>query len=343
MLLRRLPLREEIKMNTEIAELMHEPGHVYEMAEKTKYKRNLSAEEKDAAGVLDAWAKEIGKTGYDEGHEIAAFVTRTVNDELYNAPDELLDSIFDRGTVGEFDDYETQKEVKNTLLAYEAAKGGNVDRSYLDFSAIAPQWVNLQVESDISYVDMRKNGWKSIATLTTYAKEALQNKMFARVFGAVDAAITGGEQKIDVAGAAPTQEAMDALALYLTDRDPSGAMAVCLTKYAQQIGRITGYHQYMSDAMKDEFNRYGLVNLYDGVRIAGVSSAKKDGKGDLLFPDKRIFGLAGKIGTLDMKGEIHTFEDMDNSHERVHLMVKDFTFGYAVTHISKVAKIVFSS
>ena len=44
-----------------------------------------------------------------------------------------------------------------------------------------------------------------------------------------------------------------------------------------------------------------------------------------------------------MKGEIHTFEDMDNSHERVHLMVKDFTFGYAITHISKVAKIVFSS
>lgn len=328
--------------NTEVAEIMSDSARVYELAEKTNYHLRLTAEEQDAADVLDNWAREIGKTGYDRDHEIAAFVTRTVNDEIYNAPDELLDSMFERGTVGEFDDYEAQKEVKNTLVAHDAAKGGNVDRSYLDFTALAPTWRNLQVESDLSYVDMRKNGWKSVATLTTYATEALQNKLFAVVFGAIDQAITGGEQKIDVTGAKPTQEAMDALALYLTDRDPD-CMAISLTKYAQAIARMDGYSDFMSGTMKDEFNRYGLVQLYDGVRIAAISSARKTGQGELLIPDKRIFGIAGQIGTLDMKGEIHTYEDMDNNHERIHLMIKDFTFGYAITHIDNAAKIVFSA
>ncbi len=37
---------------------------------------------------------------------------------------------------------------------------------------------NRQVETDISYVDLRKNGFKSIATLTTFMKEACQNALF---------------------------------------------------------------------------------------------------------------------------------------------------------------------
>nr|DAG64132.1 MAG TPA: hypothetical protein [Caudoviricetes sp.] len=40
-----------------------------------------------------------------------------------------------------------------------------------------------------------------------------------------------------------------------------------------------------------------------------------------------------------MKGEIHTYQDEDNQNERVHLMVKDFTFGHAISHIERVAKI----
>ena len=35
----------------------------------------------------------------------------------------------------------------------------------------------------------------------------------------------------------------------------------------------------------DEFNRYGLVNFIDGVRVASISGAKKTGKGQLLLPD----------------------------------------------------------
>lgn len=329
-------------LRTEIAELMNKDSVMYDIAQKTEYNLNLSVEEKEIAQVCDAWAKEIGERGVDSDHEIAAYIKRTVTDEVYNAPDELLDQLFERGSVGEFDDTYSEKEAKNTLVAYEAAKGGNVDKSWIDFSALAPTWKNRQVETDISYVDLRKNGFKSIAKLTTFGKESLQNALFYDVFSAVDAAITGGEQKIDVTGAVPTLTAMDALSLYLTDRDPN-AVAVALTKYVQQVGRMDGYSQYMSDSMKDKFNRYGLIDTFDRLKLAGISGAKKQGNGDLLIPDKRIFGIAGKIGTLDMKGELHVYETLDNNKEAVNIKIADFTYGYAITNIENAAKIVFSA
>lgn len=273
-------------LKTEVAEVMQDTGKVFDIAEKTQYNRSLTSEEKEIAQVFDCWAKGIGETGNDANHEISAFVQKTIQDELYNAPDELLDSMFDRGSVGEFDDYQGQRIAKNTLIAHEAAKGGNVPRSYLNIETLTPTWKNLQIETDLSYVDLRKNGWKSVADLTTKMKEGLQNKMFAIVLKAIDDAITGGDQLITVGEAAPTLAAMDALSLYLNEySDGSQPFTVSLMKYCQNIRRMTGYNQYLSDAMKDNFNRYGLVKDYDGVAITGISSAKKLGDGSLLIPD----------------------------------------------------------
>lgn len=325
-------------IRTEIDELMKKDGVLFEVAEKVEYKRELNAEEKEIAEISDAWAREIGKTGKDPECTIAEFINRTVNEELYNAPDELLDQIFERGSVGEFDDIEGHKDPKNTLIAHEAAKGGTVDRSYIDISVLKPTWKNRQVESDISYVDLRKNGFKSIATLTTFMKEACQNALFYDALSMADAAVTGGEQLITVTGATPTLEAMDALSLYLNDRG-SDNVIITLNKYAQAIRRMDGFAQYMSPSMKDEFNRYGLVKTYDGIGIAGISSAKKTGLGTLLLPDKRIYGIADKIGNLDIKGEIHTYQDMNNQSEKVHIMLKDFTYGFMLTNIENFAKV----
>lgn len=331
-----------MSLKIEVAELMEKPGVMYDVAEKVEYKRNLTNEEKEIYEISDAWCKEIGKTGCDEKKEIAAFVNKVVNEEIYNAPDELLDTMFDRGSIGEFDDEEFTKTPLNTLEAHEAAKGGTVDRSYIDFTAIKPITRNRQIETDLSYVDLRKNGFKSVATLTTYAKEALQNALFYDVFTMIDNAIVGGEQLVTAGGKVPTQVAVDAFNLYLLDRDPS-AVAVCLSKYAQALGRMDGRSQYMSDAMKDEFNRYGLVNFIDGVRIASISGAKKTGRGQLMLPDLRIFGVAGKIGGLDMKGELHTFEDLDNSNEKVIIRVKDFTYSVGITNIENCNKMVLTN
>ena len=46
-----------------------------------------------------------------------------------------------------------------------------------------------------------------------------------------------------------------------------------------------------------------------------------------------------KTRTLDMKGEIHTYQDMNNQGEKVHLMLKDFTYGFMLTNIENFAKV----
>lgn len=325
-------------INTEIEDLMEKEGVLFEVAEKVNYKRELNAEEKEIAEISDAWCREIGKTGKDPECSIAEFINRTVNEELYNAPDELLDQIFDRDSVGEFDDVESNKDPKNTLVAHEAAKGGNVDRSYIDIGVVKPTWKNRQVETDISYADLRRNGFKSVATITTFMKEACQNALFFDALSMADKAVTGGDQLIEVSGATPTLEAMDRLSLYLNDRGEDNVI-ITLNKYAQAIRRMPGFAEYLSSNMKDEFNRYGLVKTYDGIGVAGISGAKKTGTGSLLLPDKRIYGIAGKIGNLDMKGEVHTYQDMNNQNEKVHIMLKDFTYGFMLTNIENFAKV----
>ena len=328
-------------ITSEIKDIMSKEGVLFDVAEKVEYKRQLNAEEKEIAEISDQWAKEIGKTAKDPECTIAEFINRTVNEEVYNAPDELLDQIFDRGSIGEFDDVEGHKDPKNTLVAHEAAKGGTVDRSYIDISVLKPTWKNRQVETDLSYVDLRRNGFKSIATLATFMKEVCQNALFFDALSMADNAVTGGEQVIAVSGATPTLEAMDKMSLYLNDRG-SDNVIITLNKYAQAIRRMSNFSQYMSDAMKDDFNRYGLVKTYDGIAIAGISGAKKTGTGSLLLPEKRIYGISNKIGNLDMKGEIHTYQDMNNQSEKVHIMLKDFTYGFMLTNIENFAKITLS-
>ncbi len=40
-----------------------------------------------------------------------------------------------------------------------------------------------------------------------------------------------------------------------------------------------------------------------------------------------------------MKGEIHTYQDMNNQSEKVHIMLKDFTYGFMLTNIENFAKV----
>jgi len=327
-------------LKTEIASLMNETGRMFDWSQKVEYKLNMNAEDKEISQVVDAWAKEIGEKGADPNLEISNYIIKTVAPEVYDVPDELLDAMFDRGSIGEFDDYKIIESAKNTLVAHEASKGGTVDKSYIDISKTVPTWKHRQVESEISYVDLRRNGFKTIAGLTVFAEEALKNKLFFDVFSIVDAAITGGDQVIN-AGASLTITAMDALALYLGENGEN-PMSVSLTKYAQAIAKMSGYSTFMSDRMKEDFNRYGLVNLYNGVKIGAISSAKKTGDNQMLLADKRIYGIAGKIGLLDMRGQLRVYESFDNKREVIELKLTGFEYGLSINKIEKIAKVVIS-
>ena len=210
--------------------------NMYELACKTNAELDLTDSEKVTVSQLDAYFKKVGERGTDPEHEIAAFVRKAINEEIYSAPDELLDFLFNRDNIGEFDDFEGVTDPKNTLVAYETAKGANVKRSFLDIGVLTPQFFNLQIETDISYKDLRKNGWKSVATITEYAVATFKNKMFKIIFDKIDAGIANGaENYLNVGGAAMTQAASDALALYVNDRADGDGVIVGKSAYIQQI------------------------------------------------------------------------------------------------------------
>ena len=57
-----------------------------------------------------------------------------------------------------------------------------------------------------------------------------------------------------------------------------------------------------------------------------------------------MFSIAGKIGALDMKGEVHTYETENNNKETIDLKIADFTYGYAFNKdsLENVCKVVFA-
>lgn len=313
--------------------------NTYELAAKTVRNIALNDTEKETASYLDEWARKIGETGHDANHEIAAFVTRTVNQEFYDAPDELLDQMFERGNIGEFDDYEADiMPVKNTLVAYDAASGGNVKKSYLDYSSLKPQWFSSQVETAISLRDLRRNGWKSVALLSEYAVKALQNKMFYDIFNRVDTAMTVGSPNVfNESAATPSQATVDAATLYLNDRD--GGVMIGLSKYIQAMSKLQGYN---SQEMLNEIHRTGRLGMIDGISLYPISSAKKQGNGNTLIMPNRVFGVAGKIGTLDMKGDVRTYETTEVNKEVIDLKVTGFTYGvsYNKDTLDNICKII---
>jgi hypothetical protein len=131
------------------------------------------------------------------------------------------------------------------------------------------------------------SGGSDMANLAVFAKEALDNKKIKDVFAALDAAIVGAEQVFAITGSTLDKVTLDKLALYTLDQVDTGdaPFAFGLNKYAQAIANIAGYTSYMSDSMKDAYNRYGLIKEYGGLLIAGFSGAKKAADGELLVPD----------------------------------------------------------
>lgn len=302
---------------------------VYELAGKTVKNIPLTDEETYAKEQLDAYFKEVGRTGHDANHEVAAFLTKTINETIINAPSELLDGIFDRSTIGMYDDYEAYKlPPKNTLVAHEAAQGGNVERSYLDVTSLAHKDLNFQIETDISYAELERGGWKTVALFNEYALAAFENKLFAVLFDALDSAIVAGaENYIPVTGTMPDETTMRQVALYLQDRsDGSEGYIIGRSKYIQAISM---FNTFVSQDMINEVQRNGRLGTYQGISLIPISSAKKLGDGSGLIMDKRLFGVAGKVGSLVTRGDVRVYQSEDNNKEKIHLMFKNFSFGYA--------------
>lgn len=329
-------------MNTELSAIMATSGRVAEWANAVKYQNTLTNEDKEISAAMDAWAKEVGRTGLDANHEISALITKTFTPEVVTTPSALVSRMFDEGSIGEFDDYRTEVAPKNTIKVYESVLGGNVDRSFIDFTSLTPTWVSLQAETDIPLVELRKGGFKTVSNLISFINEALEAKKIAKMIAIVDAAITSqAAGYVNETGTAPTETSMKALALYLHDvASGETPLAFGLNKYMQVIAGLAGATTYATDAVKSLYNSTGFINQYAGLELMGFSGQKKLADNTYIVPDKRIFGIAGKIGEAVTRGETQVLQNTDINSEKIHIKVNGYQFGTLVKDISKVAKMV---
>lgn len=327
-------------MEFELASYMKD-ANVLELAAKTNAHAILNDDEQQTVAAIDAWAKELGNTGYDKNHEIAAYITRVVNESISEYPNQVLDMIFDRDSVGEFDAIEFEKPAKNTLKAFETA-GGNVERSFIDYEKVTPEIIRLGVETDVKMRELRKNGWLTISKLTENSVQALENKLFYTIMLKVASSIASGDNYIDgTASAAVTQALADQLSLYLHDWSEGNGVIICLSKFHQQFSKLSGYTSYLSEGMKDTIYRNGFLPMYDGHNIFSVGSYRTLGNDGVtkLLPDKMVLGFAGKIGTISQMGEVRTYETEDTNAELVHLKLTGYDHAIGYTNMEKAAKL----
>ncbi|WP_299831233.1 hypothetical protein [uncultured Metabacillus sp.] len=329
--------------SAEVASAFQETN-IIELSQKAKL-NTLEAQDHDAIEVLDNFAKEIGKSGKTTENTtlISELIKKTVEPLVFQPDSSVLYNIFDMGTVGEFDESRYTGLPKNTIKAYDAVRGGNVPKSFVDPGLFQTKKIALQAETELNYSDLRRNGWKSIAKMTELARESFEQEMFHRLFAGIDAAIDPltGDQDI-ATGSSLTVASAETLARYLRDMSEGNPFMVGLSKYIDPMARMSGYETHLSDELKNELNRVGRLAMFDGVALSSIPTAKKTAAGNTLVPDKRIFGIAGKIGEANMRGEMRLYETYDNNAEKVHLKFTGFDFEYTIYYLDKIGRITFA-
>ena len=329
-------------MNLELSTKMQENGFLVDWAEAVQYNLNMTDDFKDTSEALDGWARKIGEKGVDKDNEIAELVRRAITNDVVAAPDELISMMFDESSIGEFDDVYGIVEPKNTIKVFESIKGGNVDASYIDFTRAQPEWKELQAETFIKYVDLRRGGFKTVANLITFMKEAFAQKRWSVLFNRAVAAVTAAPNLISESTAAPTATSADALALYLMDITEPGENTVILgqNKYIMAMSKLPSAANIQSNEAKEAWRRYGTIGYYAGQEMRGFSGVRRMADGNLVIPNQVVLGVAGKIGSAITRGETLVYETMDNNAEHVHIKANGFSFGTMITKPEKIAKIV---
>lgn len=328
---------------TEVSSMLEEKN-IIELSEKVN-NNTLQEDDKEAVALIDAFGKEVGETGVrpENVQMVSELIKRTVDPMVFQPDSSIIYDMFDVGSIGEFDEKIYTGIPKNTLVAHNATRGGNVPKSYVDPTVFETKRTMLQVETELNYSDLRRNGFKTIAKMAEFARDSLDQEMLFSLFAGVDNALDSltGSQNIN-GGSALTVQLADELANYLQDMADGDPFMVGLSKYVNQLKRMDGYDKYMSTDMKNELNRFGLFGTYEGVRVNSIPTARKTANGKTLIPDKRIFGIAGKIGECDMRGELRMYETYDNNAEKVQLKFTGYEFEYAIFYLDKIARIYFS-
>jgi hypothetical protein len=327
-------------MNIELSNHVKERGTMYEWAEKVVGKKELSPDQIIISESMNKWALEIANSG-TTNVALSDYLQRVVQEQIYDEPSQLLDTMFNQGSIGEFDDYNSIGTYKNNLLAHEVSeRGGSVDKSYVDFSRYSMVHTNLQIETELRYDELRRNGAMTIAQLTLYAIESLQNKKFQSIFTNLNTLLVSGSNVFDATGGL-TVQLMDDFAGYVTDHSFTGQQLITgLSTDLRDIKNMPGYTDFLSYTMKDALNMgSGVLSVYNSVPLASISAGKLLADGSTLIPAKTIYGFSDKIGQCDMRGSLRVLQTPDNAKEVIRLKFTGYEFIYAIDKLEKVSKI----
>ena len=295
-----------IELSEKLINAMEEKGRMVDWARNvvaSSKDRNivLSQEDVEISQEVNNYIKRMDKVGSTVAREqIASLINVIVEDEVYNAPTEILDQIFNTASYGEFDKIEVTKSIKNTLIAYESqARTGNVPKSYIDFTKGNVVEKHLQIETEIKMSDLRRQGALGVAQYALYAVEQFENRKFAIVLDLIDGLITSGENYFKSVGGL-TVASLNDFTNYLYENITEGQPeAVGLASVIHKIYSIAGIENRMSNAMKDELNDVSLLQKYNGTLLVPVKDGKKLGNGEKLLPKDKLYGIAGKIGKMN--------------------------------------------
>ena len=326
----------------EISEKMLQPNVLTEWASAVAYNNPLTDEQKEISEVIDEGVRKIGETGHDPNHEIASLIKKAFSPETVSAPSELISRMFDESSIGEFDDTYIEVEPENTMQVYEATIGGNVPASYIEHKFVRPTWTTLQAETYINMSDMRRGGYHTVAKHIEMINEAMENKKVASFINVIDNLVQPGMAGyIAEAAGLPSEASADELCLYLHDVVADGEVFMfMLNRYRQALSKLAQAQRWPTEGDKSMYNRDGFLTAYAGVPMIGYSGQRRLPDGSLIVPDKTVFGVAGKIGSAITRGEARVYEEEDINSEKIHVKVGGYTFGYAITDLSKIGKIV---
>lgn len=289
---------ERIELSQERINDIFENGEALTWAKNVYSGVALSEEEKAFSAAMNDVVSRAWKYGSTQAkEEIAEVVLKIIEPEIFAAPNELLNEMFTFNSHGEFDKAEVRGSYKNTLVAHEtAARTGNADKSYIDFTVGNVVEKHLQIETEIPMSNLRRDGALGVATLAVFALQEFEAKRFALIMNYIDTLLAGGDNVVEYSGAI-TKSAVDEFTGYLCDNCFEGIpSAIGLSTTMRAVCKVTGMENWYSEAMKDKVNVSTILDIYNGTNLAQVKAGKKMGNGETLLPADLVIGFAGKIG-----------------------------------------------
>lgn len=306
-------------------------------------KAQLSQEEIAISEAVNGFVAQVDKFGSQPACvQISQLINKIVEPEVFQEPAEVLTQIFAEASYEEFDKIKYKIAPKNTLIARKSApRTGNVDRSWIDFSKGTVQETHFQIETDIRMSDMRRNGAYHVALITVFAIEEFNRKKFWTAINFVDSLLAQGGSNVVVSSGGVTAEAFDQLTGYAYDHSADTTPIVAgLSHNIRKALRSAGVKDVLNDAMKGELNKLTYLKEYNGCRLAPVKSGKLTGEGKTLLPEDRIFAFAGQIGEMYTKGSLRTATISDDNFETISFKFSGVEFGFLVTDLTKIAKMI---